>query len=333
MRKLLRTLTAALGPSGFEDAVRMIVTAEVKPLVDEIRVDGLGNVIARVKPARKGKSTRRIMLTAHLDEIGLMVSHIDENGFARFTNVGAPPGRFLAGSRMRFLNGARGVVGLDRLEKIEDPVPLHRMYLDVGATSPADCPVSVGDVAAFDAPFLEIGGRPVAKSMDDRAGVAILVETMRALRSSPHDLYFVFTVHAQLGIRGTAAAAFGIDPDVGIAVDVSPAGDTPGPGGMEIKLGCGPIITIRDALMLADARAVDWMINAAETARLPYQRAVLVSGSSSARAIQLSRAGVPVGALSIPVRYTRSSSEMVDYGDMLNSVRLLTAMLKKPLSF
>jgi endoglucanase len=156
---------------------------------------------------------------------------------------------------------------------------------------------------------------------------------MRALKPGPHDIYFVFTAQEELGTRGAATAAFGIDHDIGIAVDVTPAGDTPGSIKMETKLGCGPCIKIRDTMMLADPRVVEWMVGAAEKARIPYQREVLLIGSTDGRAIQLTRAGVATGGLSIPVRYTHSSSEMVDSDDLLNSVKLLIALLSKPLSF
>ena len=332
MKKLLKTLTETFGPSGYEDAVRAVVMKEIKPLTDEIHVDALGNVIARVKPMKNTKSAKKIMLAAHLDEIGLIASHIDKNGFVRFTNVGAALGRYTLGSRVRFLNGISGVVGFDRLEKMDDAIPLNKMFIDVGATNPKDCPIKAGDVAAFDRPFAEMGRRLVAKSMDDRAGVAVLIETMRALKSTPHDIYFVFTAQEELGTRGATTAAFGIDPDIGLAVDVTLVGDTPGSIKMEMKLGCGPCVKIRDTLMLADPRVVNWMVNAAEKARIPYQREVLLIGSTDARAIQLTRAGVATGGLSIPIRYTHSSSEMVDFEDLKNSVKLLATMLDKPIS-
>jgi endoglucanase len=273
------------------------------------------------------------MLAAHMDEIGLIASHIDRDGFVRFTNVGTALGQHSLGARVRFLNGISGIVSFDRLEKSDEAVPLNQMFIDVGATSPKDCPVKVGDVAAFERPFAEMGRRLVAKSMDNRAGVAVLIETMRALKAAPHDIYFVFTTQEELGTRGATAAAFAVDPDIGLAVDVTPVGDTPGSIKMEMKLGCGPCIKIRDTLMLADARVVDWMINTAEKTHTPYQREVLWEGSTDARAIQLTRAGVAAGGLSIPVRYTHSSSEMVDYDDLQNSVKLLVALLSKAISF
>ncbi len=328
MKLLLKQLTETFGPSGYEENVRKLVRAEVKPLADEIKVDALGNLIARKRPSKVTKDTKRIMIAAHMDEIGLMVSHIDENGFARFSNIGGVFGRYVLGGRVRFLNGMTGVIGYDRLEKVHEAPSLDKVYIDVGATSKKDCPVKVGDVAAFDRSFVEMGDRFVAKSMDDRVGVLVAIETLRALKSSPHDVYFVFTTQEEVGVRGATTSAFGIDPDLGIAIDVTPAADTPNAFKMEMKLGKGPCVKIQDPGMIADPRIVQWMIRAAEKNKIPYQREVLLVGSTDARAMQLARAGVPAGCLSIPVRYVHSPSEMVDFADVQNSVKLLTALLR-----
>ncbi len=332
MKSLLKTLTETFGPSGHEDAVRKVVLKEVKPLADEVRVDALGSVIARLKPAKDAKNAKKIMIAAHMDEIGVIVSHIDKKGFARFTNIGGTFGRYTLGARVRFLNGVSGLVGYDRLEQMDNVMPINKMYIDVGATSRADCPVKVGDVAAFERPFTEMGNRLVAKSLDDRAGVAILIETLRTLKSTSNDVYFVFTAQEEVGVRGAGPAAYGIDPDIGIAVDVTPTGDTPASMKMVMELGKGPCIKFRDVGMISDPRIVDWMVKSAEKARLPYQREVLLVGSTDAREIQVTRSGVMTGAVSIPVRYVHSSSEMVDLDDLKNTVKLLTALLEKPVS-
>jgi endoglucanase len=332
MKQLLKTLTETLAPSGYEDAVREIILKEVNPLADEVRVDALGNLIIRKKPTKSSKNPKKIMLAAHMDEIGVIVSHVDKKGFVRFTNVGGTFGRYTLGARVRFLNGVTGVVGYDRLEQIDNLLPINKMYIDVGATSKENCPVKVGDIAAFERSFIEMGDRLVAKSLDDRAGVTVLIETLRALKSTPNDLYFVFTTQEEVGTRGAGAAAFGIEPEIGIAVDVTPTGDTPASIKMVMELGKGPCVKFRDVGMISDPRVVDWMIQAAEKAKIPYQREVLLIGSSDAKEIQISRAGVKTGALSIPVRYVHSASEMVDLNDMKNSVKLLTAMLGKPVS-
>jgi len=331
MKKLLKQLTEAFGPSGYEDNIRKLVLAEVKPLADEIKVDALGNLIARKRPSKVTKDTRKIMIAAHMDEIGLMVSHVDENGFVRFSNIGGVFGKYVLGGRVRFLNGVQGVIGYDRFEKVHEMPAMDKIYVDVGATSKKDCPVKVGDVAAFDRPFIEMGNRLVAKSMDDRVGVLVAIETLRALKSSPHDVYFVFTTQEEVGTRGAGTSAFGVDPDVGIAIDVTSTADTPNAMKMEMALGKGPCVKIQDSGAISDPRVVQWMIRTAEKNKIPYQREVLLFGGTDARAMQLTRAGVPAGCLSIPTRYIHSPSEMVDLTDVEDSVKLMIAILRTPI--
>ena len=328
MKKLLQQLTEAFGPSGYEDNIRKLVLAEVKPLADEIKVDALGNLIARKKPSKVTKDTKKIMIAAHMDEIGLMVSHVDENGFVRFSSIGGVFGKYVLGGRVRFLNGTHGVIGFDRFDKVNEMPPMDKIYIDVGATSKKDCPVKVGNVAAFDRPFVEMGNRLVAKSMDDRVGVLVAIETLRALKSTVHDVYFVFTTQEEVGTRGAATSAFGIDPDVGIAIDVTASADTPNAMKMEMVLGKGPCVKIRDSGALSDPRIVQWMIRTAEKKKIPYQREVLLFGGTDAHAMQMTRAGVPAGCLSVATRYVHSPSEMIDYTDLQNSVKLMTAILK-----
>jgi len=331
MKKLLKQLTETFGPSGYEENVRELVRAEVKPFADEIKVDALGNLIVRKKPAKVSKDTKKVMVAAHMDEIGLMVSHVDDNGFVRFTPIGGVFARYISGGRVRFLNGVQGVLGFDDLTSLNEVPTLDKVYIDVGATSKKDCPVKVGDVAAFERQFTELGNRLVAKSMDDRAGVLVAIETLRALKSTPYDVYFVFPTQEEVGVRGAATSAFGVDPDIGIALDVTPTGDTPSSLKMEMSLGHGPCIKVKDVGAISDPRIVQWMVRTAEKHKIPYQREVLLRGGTDARAIQLTRAGVPVGAISIPVRYVHSPSEMVDYTDVQNSVKLLTALLRTPI--
>lgn len=331
MKKLLKQLTETFAPSGYEGNVRKLVRAEVKPLADEIKVDALGNLIVRKKPTKQTKDTKKIMIAAHMDEIGLIVSHVDNNGFVRFSSLGTVFRRYVLASRVRFLNGVQGVIGYDRLDNINELPTLDKVYIDVGATSRKDCPVKIGDVAAFDRPFAEFGNRLVAKSMDDRVGVLVAIETLRALKSTPYDVYFVFTTQEEVGARGAATSAYGIDPDIGIALDVAPTGDTPHGLKMEMALGKGPCVKIQDVLMISDPRIVQWMIRTAEKNKIPYQREVLLVGSTDAQRIQLARAGVPSGCISIPVRYVHSPSEMVDYSDVQNSVKLLTNLLGTPI--
>jgi endoglucanase len=207
VKKLLQTLTETFGPSGYEENIRAIVRREVESLADEIKVDALGNLIARKRPARPTNEMKKIMIAAHMDEIGVIVSHVDEKGFVRISSIGGVFRRYVVGGRVRFLNGTAGVIGYDRLDNINELPTLDKVYIDVGATSRSDCPVKVGDVAAFDRAYSEFGNRLVAKSMDDRVGVLVAIETLRALKSTPHDLYFVFTTQEEVGVRGATTSA------------------------------------------------------------------------------------------------------------------------------
>jgi putative aminopeptidase FrvX len=330
MKKLIQKLTETFSPSGYESTIREVIRGEVEALADEMRVDTLGNLI--VRKGVKGKNGRRIMLAAHMDEIGLIATHIDANGFIRFTSVGGVLPHTMLSGRVHFADGTLGVIGTEDAWHSDKLPSLRECYIDVGATSAKDCPVKVGDVAAFERPFLEMGRRLVAKSMDDRIGCAVLIETLRSLKASPHELYFVFTTQEEVGTRGATTSAFGIDPDLGLSVDVTLTGDTPKSTPMAVSLGKGPAVKVKDSGMLSDPRIVDWMCATAEKKHIPYQREVLVGGSTDARAIQMTRSGVPAGCLSIPSRYVHTPSEMVDYEDVQNSVKLLVALLSGPVN-
>jgi endoglucanase len=331
MKELIQKLVETHAPSGYEAPIRQVIRTEVEPFADEVRVDNLGNLIAR-KGARSADGLT-IMLAAHMDEIGVMATHIDDNGFVRFLPIGGVRPGTCYGGRVRFLNGISGVIGQERLDDPQKSPAFEQMFIDIGAASREDCPLRVGDVAAFERPFHDLGKRLVSKAMDDRIGVAILIETLRQLGSLAHEVCFVFSVQEEVGVRGATTAAYGLNPDVGVALDVTAWGDTPKGIKMDVALGKGPAIKVRDSGMLADPRVVDWMVQAAEGAGLPYQLEVLEQGSTDAKAIQLTRAGVLAGTISIPCRYVHTPSEMVDYDDVQNAVRLLLAMLGGPLHF
>ena len=224
------------------------------------------------------------------------------------------------------MNGQRGVIGCERLEPNALPT-LEKLFIDVGATSREDCPVKVGDVCGFERPFLDLGKHLVAKSMDNRISVVVAIAALRALKASPHEVYFVFSVQEEVGLRGSATAAYGVDPDVGLAVDVTRTGDTPRTTKMEVALDKGPAVKVRDSSFIADPRVVDWMVATAKAADIPYQMEVLEAGGTDGRSIQLARAGVPAGCLSIPCRYIHSPSEMVSRMDVENAIRLLVELL------
>ena len=330
MKPLIQKLVETQGPSGYETQIRSVVRAEVEPYADEIKVDALGNLI--VCKGMGGADGIKIMLAAHMDEIGVMVTQVDGNGFVRFTTLGGVRPFTCIGGRVRFLEGASGVISMEPLDDMSKLPTFEQLFIDMGYSSSSQTPVRVGDVATFDRPFLDLGARLVAKSLDDRIGVAVLIETLRQVKGTPHQLYFVFSTQEEVGVRGATAAAFGIDPDLGLAVDVTGTGDTPRRTKvrMDVSLGKGPAIKVRDGGMLADRRVVDWMIRGAEQLGLPYQMEILEGGSTDARAMQLTRAGIPAGCLSIPCRYVHSPSEMVDFQDVQNAVQLLIELVSHP---
>jgi putative aminopeptidase FrvX len=330
MKNFIQKLTETFSPSGYETAIREVIRKEIKPFADEIHVDALGNLI--VRKGSKAKNGKRIMLAGHMDEIGLMATHIDEHGFIRFTGLGGIRPQALTGGRVRFMGGTPGVIGSDRITEMGKAPTLEQCFIDVGASTKKDCPVKVGDVCAFERPFVDLGNRMVAKSMDDRIGCAVMIEALRALKSSPNELYFVFTTQEEVGGRGATTSAFGVDPDLGLSIDVTGTGDTPKSSHMEVGLGRGPAVKVKDGGMMADPRIVNWMLHTAEKARIPCQREVLEGGTTDARSIQVARAGVPAGCLSIPTRYIHSPSEMVDTGDVKDAVKLLIALLRAPVA-
>jgi len=328
MRELIRQLTETYGPSGVEDKIRAVIRAEVEPLADELRVDPLGSLIAR-KQGSDGEA-KRIVLSAHMDEIGVMVTYLDEDGFARFTRVGGVRPLNCVGSRVAFGDGTVGVIGIERKGRDASKAPkFEQLYIDAGATSRDDSPVQVGDVGVFVRPFAVQGRRLIAKAMDDRIGCAVLIEVMRQLDSTPHDLYFMFSTQEEVGLRGARTSTYGIDPDMAIAVDVTGTGDTPESYPMAMKLGEGPAVKVQDGGMIAHPEVKGLLVQRAKQAGIPYQLEVLLGGTTDAAAMQLTRAGVPSGCLSIPCRYVHSPSEMVDEEDVENSVRLLLEVLRK----
>ncbi len=328
MKTLLRILTQIPAPSGHEDALRAAVQKMIQPYADEVRVDALGNLIARKgKTAKNGK---RIMLAAHLDEIGLIVSHVDSNGFARFSALGGFAPHRRVGARVKFLNGALGVIGLERDAEGKDRVPsLDKYFIDTGATSQKDSPVKIGDAAVYDSNFLDLGGRVVSKCLDDRVGVALLIESLRNLKSGPHEIYYVFTAQEEVGGRGAGPAAYGLDPEIGLAVDVTIASDAPNTRAHNpIALGRGPAIKIKDAGVIADPRLVESLTRLAEKNRIPHQFEVIESIGADARAMQITGMGARAGGLAIPLRNLHSPSEMIDLRDAQDAAQLLTVLLR-----
>jgi len=330
--ELVRKLVETYGPSGHEDQIRAVIEAEIEGLADEVEVDALGNLIATLNGDGAG---RRVMLAAHMDEIGVIVTYIDEKGFPRFGRVGGVRPSLCMGNRVKFADGTIGTIWVEKRDNHKSSPSFDQLYIDVGAKDRESCPVRVGDMAGFDRVFVPQGDHWTAKSMDDRIGCAILIEAMREIKRQKltlsHTVHFVFSVQEEVGVRGATTAAFALEPEIGIAVDVTSTGDTPKPYPMAVSLGDGPAIKVKDAGMIAHPGLVQLMIQRAEEAEIPYQLEVLVGGSTDARAMQLTQSGVIAGCISIPCRYIHSVSEAVDANDVRNTINLLLACLKGPL--
>ena len=328
MNELIKKLVEAWGPSGYEHRVRELIRAEAEPYADEITVDPLGSLICRV-----GSGGTKIMIAAHMDEIGIMTTFVEpKSGYLRFAAVGGLLHTTMVGNRVFFEDGTMGVIGLHdyfgsgrtKAENIDD------FFIDVGDGS-GNGSVQPGAPAAFWRPLETRGTRLIAKSMDDRIGCFIALEAMKRLnKQTPNEIYFVFTVQEEVGLRGARPAAYGVDPDIGIALDVTSTGDMAKNAKMAIRLGGGAAIKVHDPGLVVPPSVRNWMVKRAEADGIPYQRELLTMGTTDAAGIQIARAGVPSGCISIPCRYVHTNSETVDSGDVEACVALLTGLLANP---
>ncbi len=326
MKSIIKKLTETFGPSGFEKSVRNVIRKEIRDHVDSIKSDKLGNLIAHIK----GKGTK-VMFASHMDEIGVVTSYIDKNGFIRFSNVGGFFPVHSLTSRIIFENGRIGVIGEERRKSMSDPVEMTKLYIDIGARDrkEAEKLVPIGTFGCYERGFEDIGKRIVAKALDDRIGCAVLIEVAKRLkRKVKNDTYLVFTVQEEVGLKGARTSAFGIDPDIGLAVDVTETGDTPEAKKMAVKLGAGAAIKIKDWGIVCDPKIVETLIRIARRNKIPYQFEILERGTTDATVIQLTKGGIPSAAVSIPSRYIHSASEIVDMDDVEAAVKLIVKFLK-----
>ncbi|ADB57229.1 M42 family metallopeptidase [Archaeoglobus profundus] len=339
MFELLKKLCDAHGISGYEDEVREIVKAELEGYVDEIKVDKLGNLICI-----KNGSEFKEMVCAHMDEIGFMVKYIDEKGFIRFTPIGGWFSQIALGQRV-VLHGSKGkvygVIGCKPPHVMKDEerkkaIEFKDMFIDVGAESKDDVKemgIEIGTPITIDRELVKMGNRITGKALDDRAGLAVMIEALKRTKSDA-TIYAVATVQEEVGLKGARVSAFAIEPNVALALDVCVATDFPGAEStyMDIKLGKGPAITIVDASgrgLIATKNVVKWLKETAEKNEIPYQLEVAEGGTTDATAIQLTKAGIPSGVVSIPARYIHSPVEVVDMRDMENSANLVARALER----
>ena len=324
-KEIVKKVTEVYGPSGREKKAGELLADLIRPYVDEIKSDALGNVIG----VKHGTSGKRVMLSAHMDQIGLIVLDIDEKGFLRFANVGGISYESTIRREVVFENGVRGVIYREE-KNVTPPVKLNRMYIDIGCSSreEAEKKVSVGDICVYAPHFVDMGTRVACGALDDRICCAILVEAMKKI-NSPHDIYCVFTTQEEVGCRGAQAAAYSVNPDFGINLDVTATGDTPECEPMPMKLGAGPTIKYKDASAVITRPVIEFMHAVAEKHGIKVQNEVLPYGGTDAAVVQTVRGGRAACCVSVATRYIHSPIETADLGDCLGAADFVRAMAEE----
>ena len=336
----LEKLSNACGVAGREEEVRSLMKNFLKPYVDEVKEDKLGNIIG-IKKGKKNAS--KVMLAAHMDEIGLLVKTISKEGFIQFAKIGGIDDRILLAQKVIVYTEKgplHGIIGskpphIQKEEERKKIITCDELFIDIGAENREEAEkmgVRIGDPIGFDIKFAKVGKSiVVGKAFDDRVGCAVMVEAMKRLEKTECTVYAVGTVQEEVGLRGATTAAFGIYPDVGIALDVTIAGDVPGVREVEapIKLGKGPSIEIADMGLIAHPKVVRLLVDAAEENKIPYQLETGLPGSTDAARISLTREGVPSGVISIPTRYIHSPSSLLSLEDAEKTVKLTVAAVQK----
>ncbi|MEM3552939.1 MAG: M20/M25/M40 family metallo-hydrolase, partial [Candidatus Bathyarchaeia archaeon] len=304
--------------------------------------DRFSNIVAR----KSGEGKGNVMIYAHIDEVGLIIKHIDEEGFLSFETLGGLDAKILPSQRVKILvkNGfITGVIGckpphLQTQKEMETPYKIEDLFIDVGAANRKEAEswgIKPGCAAALERSLEKIGkGNLVSgKALDDRVGCAIMVKVAEEVSREKFDfdLYFGGTVQEELGLRGSRVMAFSITPSLGLVIDTSTAGDFPGLNLKKapLKVGAGPGIIIMDSGFMATEEVKELMISTAEEEKIPYQPVVVKGGTTDAAYIQLTKEGVPVGSIAVPSRYTHSTIEVVSLEDVANTVKLIAAILKR----
>jgi endoglucanase len=337
--KFLEKLSNAFGPSGNEEDVAEILGKELKEYADEVIVDKLGNILCHHE-GKKGYP--KIMLSAHMDEVGFIVTFIEDNGFLRFDTLGGITNNVMPGQKILFKGEKgflKGIVGTkpphimtpDELNKM---IPKEDLFIDIGADSLTQAQkkgADVGMLGVFDIEFEDLGdGYYRGKSFDDRAGCTVLAEVFKTLKDSPHNVVAVGSVQEELGIRGARTAAWQVDPDYGLALEGTFVADVPGtrPDRVSSKIKGGPVVTIMDRTAFTHPHVLKALIKAGKEKSIPYQFKKVPVGGTDAGAIHLTRAGVPSGTVAVPCRYIHGPASIIHVDDLKNTVRLVAEFVK-----
>jgi len=330
--ELLKKISETPGTSGFEKPIRDYIISEIEDLIDDIHVDNIGNIVA----VKKGNSKKRLMIAAHMDEIGFIVSHIDENGFLRFHPLGGFDPKTLTSQRV-IVHGKKSIVGVMgskpvhvmKPEERKKVVEIEDFFIDLGmGKDEVEKIVSIGNPITRERELIEMGNCINGKSLDNRISVYILIELLKRIKNVeiPFDTYAVFTVQEEVGIRGAQVAAQSIQPDFGFGLDTTIAYDVPGSQLHEqvTKLGAGTAIKIMDSSAIADYRMVEYMKKIANENKIKWQAELLPAGGTDTANIQrMTKEGAITGAISIPTRHIHQVVESVNINDVENSIDLL----------
>ena len=325
MYTLLKDLVKPLSVSGREAGVRAVIEEKIKPYVDEVYTDALGNLIAHKRGA---EGAPKLMLAAHMDEIGFFVTDIDDEGRIHFSPAGGIRFDTTGYSEVVFENGTRGILVANDDAK---SFSADTCFVDIGAKTrrEAERKVKTGDTFAVVSDIRRLGsGRVVGRPLDDRIGCAIMIEAAKRAGESKYDIYYCFTVQEEVGCRGSKTAAYAIMPDVAVAVDITKTGDTPGAPKMAVKLGGGAAIKIKDTSVICDPKLVDEMIEMCKSGGIKYQLEILTMGGTDTSQMQSAGAGCRAGCISIPTRYAHTPLEMIDMGDVEACVALTVKVIE-----
>ena len=334
--KLLAEICQAPGAPGHEQRIREIVIREVTPLVDDLNIDNMGNITA----LKKGTKEKKVMIGAHMDEIGFIVTHIDDNGFLRFHTLGGFDPKTLTAQRV-IVHGSKDLVGVMGSKPIHVMTPEERnkapkttdFFIDMGMPKEeVEKHIQVGNPITRERTLIEMGNCVNCKSIDNRVSVFILIEMLREIENNPYDIYAVFTVQEEVGIRGANVATQSVQPDFGFGLDTTIAYDVPGASPHEkiTELGKGAAIKVMDSSTICDYRMVNYMKEVANNHSIPYQLEILTGGGTDTAGIQrFTPGGSIAGAVSIPTRHIHQVIEMADKTDIRNAIDLLHYSVKE----
>lgn len=329
----LKELSQSFGVSGYEKEVRDSIKEAINAYADEITIDALGNLIAIKKGI--GVNKKKIMLAAHMDEIGLQVTKIEENGMIKVKSLGFLwiPTTYM--SRVKFRNGTIGIVSSTvKLEDVKND--FTKLYVDIGLKSKEEVLkyIKVGDVASYIGEYVELKDSNIAaKALDDRVGCYIQIEAIKRLNNPYNDTYFVFTVQEEVGCRGSKVTANRIKPDLGIAVDITPAHDYPCDLQGSNTVGAGTAIKISDTSVICDEYLVSEMVKCCEENNIKHQLDVIYVGGTDASSINTSNLGVRVGGISVVTRYPHGPNSLVNMKDVEASIELITKYVDREFNF